>query len=98
MLYIVVISENKLPLLWANLICFPIFLNLDLPVPPGLCIIMQVLKFLMERNNISALHGQVVVGTLILQVCDTIISHFAASIAAKILAYDFSLFSTYVTH
>ncbi|CAL9027694.1 unnamed protein product [Prunus brigantina] len=28
-----------------------------------------VLKFLMERNSISALHGQVVVGTLILQDC-----------------------------
>ena len=28
----------------------------------------QVLKFLMERNSISALHGQVTVGTLILQV------------------------------
>lgn len=29
---------------------------------------MQVLKFLMESNSISALHGQVTVGTLILQV------------------------------
>ncbi|KAJ7973720.1 K(+) efflux antiporter [Quillaja saponaria] len=28
-----------------------------------------VLKFLMERNNISALHGQVTIGTLILQDC-----------------------------
>ncbi|KAJ6809127.1 K(+) efflux antiporter 4-like isoform X1 [Iris pallida] len=28
-----------------------------------------VLKFLMERNNINALHGQVTVGTLILQDC-----------------------------
>ncbi|KAG6494802.1 hypothetical protein ZIOFF_042563 [Zingiber officinale] len=33
-----------------------------------LCI-AQVLKFLMERNTISALHGQVTVGTLILQDC-----------------------------
>lgn len=29
---------------------------------------IQVLKFLMERNSINALHGQVTVGTLILQV------------------------------
>jgi hypothetical protein len=29
---------------------------------------MKVLKFLMERNSINALHGQVTVGTLILQV------------------------------
>ncbi|KNA08390.1 hypothetical protein SOVF_163070 [Spinacia oleracea] len=28
-----------------------------------------VLKFLMERNNVSALHGQVTIGTLILQDC-----------------------------
>jgi Kef-type K+ transport system membrane component KefB len=28
-----------------------------------------VLKFLMERNSISALHGQITVGTLILQDC-----------------------------
>lgn len=46
---------------------------------------LQVLKFLMERNSISALHGQVVVGTLILQVCDTTISHFTASITDKFL-------------
>ncbi|KAG6538856.1 hypothetical protein ZIOFF_004008 [Zingiber officinale] len=32
-------------------------------------IIASVLKFLMERNSISALHGQVTVGTLILQDC-----------------------------
>jgi hypothetical protein len=32
---------------------------------------MKVLKFLMERNSINALHGQVTVGTLILQVCHT---------------------------
>jgi hypothetical protein len=31
----------------------------------------QVLKFLMEKNSINALHGQVTVGTLILQVCGT---------------------------
>jgi predicted Kef-type K+ transport protein len=30
---------------------------------------MKVLKFLMERNSINALHGQVTVGTLILQAC-----------------------------
>ncbi|XP_044471368.1 K(+) efflux antiporter 5-like [Mangifera indica] len=30
---------------------------------------LQVLKFLMERNSISALHGQVTIGTLILQDC-----------------------------
>jgi predicted Kef-type K+ transport protein len=30
---------------------------------------MKVLKFLMERNSINALHGQVTVGILILQVC-----------------------------
>ena len=32
---------------------------------------MKVLKFLMETNSINALHGQVTVGTLILQVCHT---------------------------
>jgi hypothetical protein len=32
---------------------------------------VKVLKFLMERNSINALHGQVTVGTLILQVCHT---------------------------
>jgi predicted Kef-type K+ transport protein len=32
--------------------------------------VLQVLKFLMEKNSISALHGQVTIGTLILQVCD----------------------------
>lgn len=31
----------------------------------------QVLKFLMEKNSINALHGQVTVGTLILQVPNT---------------------------
>lgn len=30
---------------------------------------LQVLKFLMERNSTSTLHGQVTIGTLILQVC-----------------------------
>lgn len=29
---------------------------------------MQVLKFLMEKNSINTLHGQVTIGTLILQV------------------------------
>lgn len=29
---------------------------------------VQVLKFLMEKNSISTLHGQVTIGTLILQV------------------------------
>ncbi|PNX58045.1 K(+) efflux antiporter 4-like protein, partial [Trifolium pratense] len=28
-----------------------------------------VLKFLMEKNNTNALHGQVTIGTLILQDC-----------------------------
>jgi hypothetical protein len=32
-------------------------------------ILAQVLKFLMEKNSINALHGQVTVGTLVLQVC-----------------------------
>jgi hypothetical protein len=31
----------------------------------------QVLKFFMEKNSINALHGQVTVGTLILQVHGT---------------------------
>lgn len=30
--------------------------------------LVQVLKFLMEKNSINALHGQVTIGTLILQV------------------------------
>jgi len=32
----------------------------------------QVLKFLMERNSVNALHGHVTIGTLILQVCTVI--------------------------
>ncbi|GAU11787.1 hypothetical protein TSUD_75380 [Trifolium subterraneum] len=32
-------------------------------------IIASVLKFLMERNSVNALHGQVIIGTLILQDC-----------------------------
>lgn len=30
----------------------------------------KVLKFLMEKNSTNALHGQVTIGTLILQVCN----------------------------
>lgn len=42
-------------------------LNVNFDVVVLLCD-SQVLKFLLERNSINALHGQVTIGTLILQV------------------------------
>lgn len=37
----------------------------------------QVLKFLMDKNSVNALHGQVTIGTLILQVIIFVHSFFS---------------------
>lgn len=41
---------------------------------------LQVLKFLMEKNSTNSLHGQVTIGTLILQVSDCTFHQHVVSI------------------
>jgi hypothetical protein len=60
--------------------------------------LVQVLKFLMEKNNTNALHGQVTIGTLILQViCHSLFIIFPiwtinAFNRCSIKTYDFYFF------
>lgn len=56
-------------LAWSSVL-FKISINWKLCAPINIrSLDLQVLKFLMEKNSINTLYGQVTVGTLILQVC-----------------------------
>jgi hypothetical protein len=59
---------------------------------PGL---VQVLKFLMEKNSTNALHGQVTIGTLILQV-EVLFTH--SSILSFVCCVSLSLSGTQLIH
>lgn len=54
---------------------------------------LQVLKFLMEKNSTNSLHGQVTIGTLILQVSDYTFHQHVVSIVFLEFSNDLELAS-----